>query len=189
EVLIPVALECRPDLIAYRLGVQHAVADVALKKAERFQNLYLFYTPFSYVDNSRIDLASARGWGIGGMLQFPVFDRNQGNIQRSQLNVIRTQREVAQLERQVITEVQQARQEYDDSLQAVHRIAHDILPLAVQMRQAAWQKYQKGATSAAAFENAQRTYYEVVRQLRDALIRHRRSMLNLNTAIGRRILP
>jgi hypothetical protein len=31
--------------------------------------------------------------------------------------------------------------------------------------------------------------FEVVRQYRDTLIRHRRSMLRLNTAVGQRILP
>ena len=32
-------------------------------------------------------------------------------------------------------------------------------------------------------------YNEVVRQYRDALVRHRRSMLDLNTAVGARVLP
>ncbi|WP_233578157.1 hypothetical protein [Tautonia sociabilis] len=38
------------------------------------------------------------------------------------------------------------------------------------------------------FLNAQRDYNHVGRPNRDTLIRHRRSMLRLNTAVGRRIL-
>ena len=40
-----------------------------------------------------------------------------------------------------------------------------------------------------AVERAQRAYNEAVRLYRDTLIRHRRSMLSLNTAVGQRILP
>ena len=37
--------------------------------------------------------------------------------------------------------------------------------------------------------DAQQDYNDIVRQYRDPLVRHRRSMLDLNTALGRRMLP
>jgi cobalt-zinc-cadmium efflux system outer membrane protein len=40
-----------------------------------------------------------------------------------------------------------------------------------------------------AYYSAERDYNEIVRQYRDALLRHRRSMLRLNTSVGQRILP
>jgi cobalt-zinc-cadmium efflux system outer membrane protein len=46
-----------------------------------------------------------------------------------------------------------------------------------------------GEQDAIAFSNAQRDYNDSVRRYRDALIRHRRSTLSLNTTIGLRILP
>lgn len=39
------------------------------------------------------------------------------------------------------------------------------------------------------FLNAQGEYNDLVRQYRDTLVRHRRSMLDLNTALGYRLLP
>ena len=49
--------------------------------------------------------------------------------------------------------------------------------------------YTQGQENIVTYLNAQRDYNEVVRQYRDTLIRHRRSMLRLNTAVGQRILP
>jgi cobalt-zinc-cadmium efflux system outer membrane protein len=40
-----------------------------------------------------------------------------------------------------------------------------------------------------AYVNARRDYNETVSHYRDTLIRHRRSMLRLNTAVGLRVLP
>ena len=37
--------------------------------------------------------------------------------------------------------------------------------------------------------DAQQDFNEVVRQYRDALVRHRRAILDLNTAVGERVLP
>ena len=40
-----------------------------------------------------------------------------------------------------------------------------------------------------AFLTAERDYDQIVRQYRDALVRHRLAMLRLNTAVGSRIMP
>jgi outer membrane protein, heavy metal efflux system len=37
--------------------------------------------------------------------------------------------------------------------------------------------------------NAQLDYNQVVKQYLDTAVRHRRSMLSLNTVVGRRIMP
>ena len=46
-----------------------------------------------------------------------------------------------------------------------------------------------GETSVLDYLEAQLAFNEVVRQYRDALVRHRRAILDLNTAVGERILP
>ena len=39
------------------------------------------------------------------------------------------------------------------------------------------------------FSESQRDYNETIRDYRDALVRHRRAVLDLNTAVGVRLLP
>jgi cobalt-zinc-cadmium efflux system outer membrane protein len=50
-------------------------------------------------------------------------------------------------------------------------------------------QFTEGEVDALAYLNAQRSYNDIVRQYRDTVVRHRRSMLRLNTVIGRRLLP
>jgi len=57
------------------------------------------------------------------------------------------------------------------------------------MRDAARTLYLKGETSVLDYLEAQLAFNEVVKQYRDALVRHRRAILDLNTAVGERVLP
>jgi cobalt-zinc-cadmium efflux system outer membrane protein len=49
--------------------------------------------------------------------------------------------------------------------------------------------YQHGEADIFHYLAAQREYNELVRQYRDTLVAHRRSMLKLNTVVGQRLLP
>ena len=49
--------------------------------------------------------------------------------------------------------------------------------------------YQSGEKSIGDFINAQLEFNQVAKQYLDTAIRHRRSMLGINTAVGRRLLP
>jgi cobalt-zinc-cadmium efflux system outer membrane protein len=57
------------------------------------------------------------------------------------------------------------------------------------VRETARSQFDLGEVDAIAYLNAERDYNDIVRQYRDTLVRHRRSMLKLNTAVGQRILP
>src|SRR5262249_18384590 len=52
DELIRAALQCRPDVVAYRLGIDRAKAEVKLARANRMSDVYLLYQPFTYQNNS-----------------------------------------------------------------------------------------------------------------------------------------
>jgi cobalt-zinc-cadmium efflux system outer membrane protein len=189
DELIRLALECRPDLVSYRLGIQYAQSDVRLAKAQRFQDVFLLYQPYTFQNNKPFDAQSTHSWAVGVTVPLPVFDRNQGRIQRAQINVQQTQLELATLEQQVATDVRQAERRYAISRESASQIKSRLLPRAAQVRDNALRRYQGGEGDIVDFLNAQREYNDVVRQYRDTLTRHRRSMLDLNTVVGQRILP
>ena len=93
------------------------------------------------------------------------------------------------MERQVITEVQRAWQSHQTADAALDRLEHTIVPRARRYRDDQYQLFTAGEQDIIAYYNAERDYNSVILQYRDALIRHRRSMLRLNTAIGQRIFP
>ncbi len=189
ETLLAVAMEHRPDLIAHRLGIRHAFKEHARARAERFPSAYALYTPFGYTDNRAPGEHDVRTWGAGVFLSLPVLDRNQGNIRRSEVNISRTQVELTGLERQIVTEVQVAAQEYFGTLHDLRQLEREILPLVLRKRDRVERKYRAGEISESEYLSSLGQHSSSIQHYRRLLVRHRRSMLAVNTAVGRRIMP
>jgi cobalt-zinc-cadmium efflux system outer membrane protein len=187
--LIRIAIESRPDLIAFRMGIERAQADVTLAKRNRLQDVYVLYQPYTFQNNQPFGLKSATSWALGVTVPLPIYNRNQGVIQRAQHNVTQTRSEMSALERQLITDVQQAEKEYLVTREAVAHIDKDILPIARRVLAQARLLYRSGEASVIQFLDAQREYNETAEQYLVTVVRHRRAMLDLNTAVGKRILP
>ncbi len=97
--------------------------------------------------------------------------------------------EVESVEQQVASEVRRAATEYEVSRHEVERFERELLPGVRSVRDDKQRLYTSGGQAIDAFLTAQRDYNEVVRQYWEALARHRRSMLELNIAVGQRIFP
>jgi outer membrane protein, heavy metal efflux system len=188
EELVQLALQIRPDLTAYRLGIDRARADIQLARAEGVDNAFLFYTPYTAQDYAPQNKQSANGWGLGVILPMPLFNRNQGNVARARVNVTQTQIEQHGLELQVVREVQEAAAEYASSQAIVERYEREILADARELRDEKQRLYAKGQVGLDAFLEARRDYNEVVRDYLEASVRHRRDGFKLNTAVGQRLV-
>ncbi len=187
--LVRAALETRPDIIAYRLGVQSAMANVGLQKANRLQDVYVLAQPYTLQDNTPFGLKSPTSWAIGVTIPLPLFNRNQGNIRRAQLNVSQSQIDARNVEHQAIRDVKQSEREYNFTRDAERRIRKEVLPAAEQVFTSTRALFDAGEASAIEVLNARRERNDTIRLYLDTLVRYRRAMLNLNTAVGRRILP
>ena len=189
EELIQMALALRPDVVAFRLGVQTAEANVKLQLANRYTDVYVLAQPYTLQDNTPYGLKSPVSWALGVTVPLPVYNRNQGGIARAKLNVVQTQIERASIERQVVTDVQQALKEYEVTRKMVEYIRNQLEPAARQVRDDTRRLYLGGEVNVVVFLNAQRDYQDTVKQYLDTVVRHRRSMLALNTVLGQRIFP
>jgi cobalt-zinc-cadmium efflux system outer membrane protein len=189
EDLIQTAMTSRPDLNAFRLGLRRAEAEVVSARRERLSDFYLLYQPYTLQDNRPFGLKSPLSWALGITAPMPVYNRNQGNIARAKINVTQTQVQLAQLERSIQDEVAEAVREFQLSLDALHEQEREVLPSSRKVRDAAYRRWQGGQTSVLEFLDAQKDFNERVRDYRDSLVRHRRAMLDLNTAVGTRLLP
>jgi outer membrane protein, heavy metal efflux system len=187
--LLASAVINRPDVVAYRLGLQRAEADVRLSKANRLPDVYALYQPVTYQDNAPFGLPSSRSWAAGATVTVPLFDRNQGNIRRAQVNVEQTQLELRNLEQRASSEVQAAFDDYFATLRGLRQIEQELLPEINREHTESLQKFQQGKLDAAGLLSARRDADDLGRQYRELLIRHRRSMLDLNAAVGTRVLP
>jgi cobalt-zinc-cadmium efflux system outer membrane protein len=185
--LVRVALTVRPDLEAYRLGIRRAQSEVELAKRERIADVFVLYTPWALQENAGAQ--SANSWSLGALVTLPVFNRNQGNIARAQTTVTQVEIELQGRERQVVAEVERAYAEYTTTRQALEQFQKDILPRARRIREDKYKLFTTGSAGLLSYLNAQKDYNDIVRRYLEIAIRHRRSMLRLNTAVGQRISP
>ncbi|WP_165243536.1 TolC family protein [Paludisphaera soli] len=187
--LVRTALENRPDLAAYRLGLQRAQADVRLARANRYSDVYAVYQPYTFQNGSYEGVKSATSYGFGVNVALPLFNRNQGNIKRAEWNVAQTQTEAQALEYQVTREVEDQAQDLRDTIDAVRELERNGLPAARKARDAAFRSFQADPSKAGDFLGEQQDFDDVVQQYRNALIELRQDMLDLNTSTGVRVFP
>jgi cobalt-zinc-cadmium efflux system outer membrane protein len=186
--LVRTALTGRPDVVAQRLGVSRAQADVNLAMKNRFGDVYLLFQPYTFQNNAPYGTKSAESYAVGLTVPMPIVNRNQGNIARAKLNVDQTRLELLSAERQAITDVRNAIVEYQVSLAAVQSSLISVRE-AEEVLESSKALYEKGQADILSYLLARKDYNDQVKSYRDFLVRHRRSMLDLNTSVGQRVMP
>ena len=83
DELVGLAYGSRPDLVAFRLGINRARADVQLSAAEKYTDVFLLWSPWELQNNSAIGGQNASSWSLAAFGSVPLFNRNQGNIRRA----------------------------------------------------------------------------------------------------------
>lgn len=189
DELIRIALRYRPDLAATRLGVNRADAEIHLAEANRLDDVFFFYDPLSYQDNRPSHLASGRSWDVGITIPLPIYNRNQGNISRARTNARQSRLELAALERRVVAEVRLAEREYRSARESLDRFERTILPSARASRDRTVSQFLAGTIDIDEYLGQLNEAQESAQLYRESLVRKRRSMLDLNTAVGLRLMP
>ncbi len=191
EELASMALSCRPDVLAYRRGVDVAKDSLKLQYTNRFADAYLLYQPYTFQNLSYLPSThSATSWALGITVPLPVFNRNQGNIARAKLNIEQSLLQLRAVERMAVEQVRDAEQEYSRTKQFLENLETNVIPKARKAMTVAERLYLLGETpNVTAYLTVQKYYNDMVRQYRDTAVRHRRSAFALNTAVGSRILP
>jgi cobalt-zinc-cadmium efflux system outer membrane protein len=189
EELIQRALESRADVVAARRGITRAQAELGLQRANRLDDIFLFYDPWTYQDERPYHVKSPSSWVAAITMPLPIYNRNQGNIAKAHSNLHQTQTELAALERRVVSEVRIADREYRSSREALDRFEKTVLPCARQVLERNSREFAAGKITVDDYLGHLDDEAEAARGFRDALIRHRRSMVDLNTAVGMRLLP
>src|SRR5208283_5121123 len=146
--------------------------DVRLARANRYSNPYLLFQPYTYQDNTPYGVRSAVSYALGVTIPLPVFNRNQGGVQRAVLNVSQTQIELSETERQALVDVEEAVQEYAVSRREVDELSKDVIPAAKQVRDEAYRLLGAGENSVIQYIAAQQDFNQIAKQYLDTAIRH-----------------
>jgi outer membrane protein, heavy metal efflux system len=189
DQLIDIALNCRADVVAYQRGIAAAEAGVKLELANRFADAYALFQPFTYQNNAPFGKGTVPAWAVGVTVPLPIYNRNQGRIERAKYNVSQSGVQFEQVKLRAITEVQQAVMEYQVTDRIVRHLKNTVLPLSQASLSKRMTLWEEGEITKFVFLDTQRKYNDTAKTYLDSLVRHRRSMLALDTAVGQRILP
>ena len=168
---------------------RRANADFKLAKANAYSDVYVLWQPYTFQDNSPYGLKSQYSWALGVTVPLPIYNRNQGGISRAKVNVTQTELQLSDLERQAQIDVEEAVLEYEVTRREVSELSEHVIPPATQVRDNVAKLLLDGHVSVLDYLDAQQDFNQVVKQYLDTAVRHRRSMLSLNTVVGRRIMP
>jgi len=187
------ALESRPDLAALRFNVARADADITLAKANRYEDVLALYQPYTFHDGRTGDFKNSVAWAAGLTVPFPLYNRQQGNIQKARLIADQARTQLASYEMTVAAEVQDAIEEHEAAHAAIVHTAGDVSELQAMGKIDLKGRYKDDETVQRMLTVLEKlkdeSYVEKLRRHGDAIVRHRRSMLRLNTVVGIRVMP
>jgi len=166
EDLVAGALNRRPDLVAARHAAEAAEAALRQARAERWPDptVGLVYTHSEFQISG--DLRDQLGATLS--LPVPVFDRNQGAIQRAEAEALIAHHDVDKLQLVIPQEVRTAVATYTSATQRVRRFEQGFLAQARSARHAAEVAYREGTAGLLDLLEAERTYVQTLRDHLDA---------------------
>jgi cobalt-zinc-cadmium efflux system outer membrane protein len=171
----------RPDLMAAQEAVTAARSQEALARAIGKQDLT---AGVSYSHTGGVNSATV-SFGI----PLAVFDRNQGEIQRTGYAITQAQQTASETTQQVATDVLNAYENLHTSDQIVQLYRGGYVDQAKQSRDISEYSYRRGAASLLDFLDSERTYRANQLAYRQALANYMLAMEQLRQAVGTRNLP
>jgi cobalt-zinc-cadmium efflux system outer membrane protein len=175
------ALKSRPDLLAAQKSVQAANSQVALAKANGKVDLT---TSLTYTH-----ISSQNTVGATFSIPLPVFDRNQGEIERTRFALTQAQENAQAASEAVLTDVRNNYEAFETSQKIVQLYLSGYLKQARDSLDISRYAYKHGATSLLDFLDAERSYRSTELSYRQALANYLLSIEQLKEAVGTRTLP
>ena len=189
EELIRLALNQRPDLKAYRLGLVRAHLEWLRALIEPLNQVAWRRWPGEMIEAGARQVRKAPPGNMTVLFTLPTMIRNKAKLKRESINVEQSGTELAKVERAVVLEVRRARLEFDQARSACDTFRSEILPNALQLRNTLSRQFREGEVPLTDYLSAQQEYNDSVLQVIKASVRLRRSALALNTAVGARVMP
>jgi cobalt-zinc-cadmium efflux system outer membrane protein len=170
----------RPDLLAQRRDQIRSQAELRLQLAEGTVD-YTIGSEFR-----RQQGASSFGNLLGFFFSsnLPIFNRNQGEIERATQEQTQVQTKLRSLEAAVQNEVQIAYLQYSNAQTTLSRVEGGLLDRARDVRQITEYSYRRGEASFLEFLDAQRAYNETMQAYNQARGEFARSRYGIDSAIG-----
>jgi outer membrane protein, heavy metal efflux system len=171
----------RPDLRAAQQAVVAAESQLALQKANGKMDVT---GTFNYTHTAGVNTGA-----FFYNMPLPIFNRNQGEIQRASYGITQAQQQASETTQQVSTDVVQAYENLRTNDQIVQLYQGGYVDEARESRDISEYAYRKGAASLLDYLDAERTYRANQLAYRQALANYMLALEQVRQAVGTRNLP
>ena len=181
------ALDARPDLQAALQAAQQAVTNHKLAEANGSTDptLAAWYTWNASTNNP--DATQTLGLSVSVPLR--IFDRNQGERQRTQIDIDRSQQTAQAARAQVFSDVDTAYAQVQSNIELLKPYKAKYNDEALHVRDTVTYSYEHGGASLMDFLNAQSDYREVQLAYTELIGAYLTAAGQLNLAVGREVIP
>ncbi len=182
EAVTTQALELRPDLLALRRDQARSQAEI---RSQLAQGKVDFTLGTEYHREFHNGNASALGFFFQAPL--PVFNRNQGEIERARREQEQILTRIRAAQADVQNEVRNAWVQYATSRGVLESIEHDLLDQAGEVRGTMEYSYRRGEASLVEFLDAQRAFNDARQSANDARADFARSLYTIDAVSGKAV--
>jgi cobalt-zinc-cadmium efflux system outer membrane protein len=185
EELRAAAMEKRPDLQGLQKSQVRSGLDLRLQMA----NGIVDYSIGSEFRRQQGLAGTGNSLGFFFNVPIPVFNRNQGEIERARREQAQWDSRINALKTRIASEVATAYQQYTTSRELLEAIEKTMLDKAREVRDTTEYSYRRGEASLVEFLDAQRAFNETMQSYNDARADYARSLYQIDSIVGRTVNP
>jgi cobalt-zinc-cadmium efflux system outer membrane protein len=181
EELIEAALAARPDLAALRREVERLDAEVRLQKAQALPNLQFGFSHHKQY----VGPFPGQTVGFRFEIPLPLWNRNQGEIERARQEREQAAARLRALEQQIRAEAVSAWERHLTARRLLGSIEQEMIARAMRVRETIEFAYRRGEASFIDLLDAQRTLLETMQGYNEARVEYARTLYLLDAIAGR----
>ncbi|MDL5050982.1 TolC family protein [Oscillatoria amoena NRMC-F 0135] len=183
EELRAAAFSARPDLLALQRDQARSLAELRSQIAQGKVD----YTIGAGV-NRQTPVAGYNGGNTAGVffsMPLPVFNRNEGEIERARQEQRQIEARIRSLEQEITAELENAYLQAATAFDLLQRIETEMLAQAKRVREVIEFSYRRGEATFVEFLDAQRAYNETVEAHNEARAEYARNLILLDAIAGK----
>jgi len=174
------AFASRPDYLALQRDVARSQAELRLQLAQGKVD----YTVGAEYRRQQGLAGTGNSLGFFFASNLPVFNRNQGEIERARQEQGQAEARIRALQAAIENDVQTAYLQYRTAQESLRRVQESMLSKATDVRQITERAYRRGGASFLDFLDAQRAYNDTVQLRNAASADYAKSLYAIDAATG-----
>jgi Outer membrane protein len=182
------AQQHRPDLLASQRDQARSVADLRSQIAQGKVD-YTVGAMYHRQQSQQTTPTVGHSLGLFLSVPIPVFNRNQGEIERARLESQQLETKARALQASIASEVETAYEQYATSRNMLDSLEKDMLQQAEDVRKTTEYSYRRGEASLIEFLDAQRAFNDTLQSYNDARADYARSLYLLDSTSGKVVNP